>query len=100
MIRVGLGLSKITPPVGTPLGGNARLNNYATGIWRDLYTRALWIEDSRNTVCLIALDLLALWQAEADRLRQAVACKVGLQPGNILIASTHTHSGPDTMMSM
>lgn len=98
--HAGAGRAVITPPLGIPLGGNARLNNYASGVFSELYARALWLDSGPDAVCLVSLDLLAMWASDAWPLRQAVAAQVGIQPESVLVACTHTHSGPDMLSTL
>lgn len=99
-LRVGSAKVKITPAIGTPLGGNARLENYATGVAQDLFARALWLENGPTAVCVVSLDLLGLWWPDVERLRQAIVSRTAIPPFNLMIACTHTHSGPDTFQSL
>ena len=99
-LRVGSAKQVITPPLGTPMGGNARLDNYAKGVLQDLYARALILDDGSTELCILSLDLLGLWQADADPVRQAVAEALDIPVGNVTLCCTHTHSGPDTFQSL
>lgn len=82
------------------MGGNARLDNYARGVLQDLYARALFLDDGTSQLCIMSLDLLGVFQREADILREAVAAELAISPENVTIASTHTHSGPDTFQTL
>jgi hypothetical protein len=82
------------------MGGNARLNNYATGILEPLYARAMWLSDHEHQWLLLSLDLLALWQKDADAVRRAVTAALETSFDSVTVACTHTHSGPDTMQSL
>lgn len=99
-LKAGSSRAAITPRVRTPLGGNARVNNYATGVLQDLFARALWLHADGQSTCIISLDLLGLWEHRATPLREAVAAATGISPEKVMIACTHTHSGPDTVGMM
>ena len=62
-----------------------------------LETRALFIDDDGVTVCLVVCDLLGMSAAFAGPARAAVADALGLPSAAVLIACTHTHSGPSAM---
>lgn len=96
-LSVGSARGKITPRIGLALGGNARADNYSTGVLQDLYVRALWVERAGSAACILSLDLLGLWEADSRRVREAVAERLNLSPANVMVACTHTHSGPDTL---
>lgn len=99
-LRVGSSKIVITPPVGTPLGGNARADNYATGVLQDLHARALYIETEDRAACIVSLDLLMLWQSDADALRSEVANALGIPFDAVMVACVHTHSAPDLAQSL
>ncbi len=45
-------------------------------------------------VCVVVADLLLISSAEAARLRRRIAKAVGIPASNVIVAATHTHSGP------
>ncbi len=96
-LQTGSAREVITPPVGIPLGGNARTNNYATHVLHQLYIRALYVENGGDVACVISVDTLGLREQDARNLRRQVAETLGLHESNVLVACTHTHSGPDTL---
>jgi hypothetical protein len=58
-----------------------------------LYARCLALDDGRSRAALVALDLI---YADADivaEVRKRVA-GLGLAPEAVLVAASHTHSGP------
>jgi hypothetical protein len=54
------------------------------------------LEDYRNRIAIITLDLLAIDVEEADEIRRRVA-HIGFKPENVMIAASHTHSGPPSI---
>jgi len=96
-LKVGSSRKIITPRVGIALGGNARADNYSTGIMQDLYVRALWAENDGTGACIFSIDALGLWDADARRLREAAGRRLGIPSSNVMVTCTHTHSGPDTL---
>ena len=67
----------------------------ATGIHAPLAATALAIEGGDGeTVVLVSLDLIGLLKVWIDRIRAAVTETDGHR---VIIACTHTHSGPDTL---
>ena len=94
-LKVGYGDKKITPPLGTDLAGfGFYLDRRSTVVRDDLRARALFLNNGKTSLLLISLDLLSLSVGWADRVRKLIARKIGLKPQNILLACTHTHSGP------
>ncbi len=94
-IRVGVGETIITPPVGIPLYGYARAK-VSDGVHDDLHARSLVIEGSNGTsTVFMTLSLCDLSRPLFDLIRQGVNRKTGIPVENIVIACTHTHSGPE-----
>jgi hypothetical protein len=98
--KIGTAKTKITPtpdmgPVyraGYKMGEAERL----TSAVDDLYLRCLSIERDATRVVVISLDLIGLFRDFTEEIASKLAShRIGLE--NLLIATTHTHSGPDTM---
>lgn len=83
----------ITPKKEVYLAG-FDANRKSKGIHDDLYARVIMLDDGKNTIGLVSLDLIGLFYDDVERIRKNVSEKYG---HNIMIASTHTHSGPDTL---
>jgi len=64
-----------------------------SGINDPLMVSSLVLEENGSRIALITLDLLAIDFAEADAIRSRMA-GVGVRPEDVLIAASHTHSGP------
>jgi len=94
-LRAGFGRADITPPAGVGLGGNSSEGLRAHGYRLRLYARALLLEDpDGNRLALVVADLpvgSALLHRRAAALT-AIADSIGLD--RLVIAVTHTHSGP------
>ena len=93
-MKIGYAQDTITPFLDKPVflagfGNNRR----ATTIHDDLYARALAIQDDKNTLVLVALDLIGFFRPDVLQVIE----KVNHPDIQIVIASTHTHHGPDTM---
>jgi len=90
----------ITPPKGTPMAGNVRLDNRSRGVHDELYCNILILNDNATKVCLLGLDVIGLEYTTCDDLKNRIAQATDILPANIVIWATHTHSGPDTGMRM
>ncbi|MHB0876878.1 MAG: neutral/alkaline non-lysosomal ceramidase N-terminal domain-containing protein [Anaerolineae bacterium] len=96
--RIGFAASDITPPVGTPLGGYiGRPRFEAQGVHDPLFAKAVALSDSEQLLLVFSLDLLGFTVERSAQLTQAVADGCGLEPEQVLLACTHTHSGPNTL---
>lgn len=97
-LRAGYGEMIITPPLGTDLAGfGFYLDRKAERVLDDLKVRALYLDDQTTRLLIISCDLLGLTVTQADRIRGQVGAALGLPARHILLACTHTHSGPATV---
>ncbi len=85
-LAAGAAVAAVDVPVGTPLSGYAAREGGATGTHDPCTARALAVEDT----CWVAVDVCGLDRATCA----AVAERVGLPDGHLLVTATHTHSGP------
>jgi hypothetical protein len=95
----GAAVSNITPPAGAYIAGD-RNNRKFTGVHDSLYVKALVVSDRKNSMAVLTFDCVGLLYPELKRIRTEVAKRVPLEtfdPANIVITSTHTHSGPDVV---
>ena len=88
----------ITPRVGGNLDGMPRAHG-SEGIHDPLFVRALVIspgEEKDKKVVLVSCEVGTLEAADADEVRKTASEKTGIPVENMMIACTHTHSGPAT----
>ncbi len=101
---LGIGKAIITPPIGTPLAGFAhRGNQGAESVLDDLEVRAFWLQSSPNAddaICLVTADLIGFGAKLTEELRSQLRNRYGLSPERLLLAASHTHSGPQTCENM
>ncbi len=90
----------ITPPVGTPIAGNVRLDNKSRGVHDDLYCNILILDDHSRKICLLGCDLIYLQYSTCSDIRGRIEKATGIPASDIVMWATHTHSGPDTGMQM
>jgi len=62
----------------------------------EIFLRCLSIESDGTKVVFLSLDLIGLFRDFTDELAARLAPQ-GLTPENLIVATTHMHSGPDTM---
>jgi hypothetical protein len=99
MLRAGYAHVDITPPPEVPLQGYefrfSQLPEGSEGVLEPLACKALALESEPGKASLIiSLDLCILSVSLARSLREKVAQAVGCEPKHVLLACTHTHSGP------
>jgi hypothetical protein len=91
--RAGAARARITPDRPCWIAGYES-NRRSEGIHSDLYAAALVLEAGAERAAFVALDLIGLPLPLVRRIRQGVAA---VPPGRLLLACSHTHSGPDTI---
>jgi len=99
-MKIGYAQNVITPSLDRPvyLAGFGQ-NRRATTIHDDLYVRALAIQTEDITLMLVALDLIGFFRPDVLQVFETLQASKAFKVPNpqIVIASTHTHHGPDTM---
>jgi hypothetical protein len=101
-ILAGAAVRVFTPEVG-PGAPPVRIAGFgqgrdATGVHDDLTARALVIETGGATVALVALDLIGFFHDDVVKIREEVRDRHPETGAlSILVASTHTHAGPDVI---
>lgn len=99
-MKIGYAQTVITPSLERPVylagfGNNRR----AEFVHDDLTVRALSLHTNETTLVLCALDLVGFFRPDVQDVLASLKVSEtfrGLKP-HVIIASTHTHHGPDTM---
>ena len=85
----------ITPEQPMWLAGYASRDRPSEGKLHDLRAKVLVLEDSLGMkAVLITADVVGIPKPTADRIRRQLAEKHGLSKAQIILNSSHTHSGP------
>jgi hypothetical protein len=93
--KVGLAQVKITPERPVFLAGYASRNKPFEKVAADLYAKALALEDRDGHVAvLVTTDLIGLPAAIAEPVCKRIGEKTKLKREQILLSSSHTHTGP------
>jgi neutral ceramidase len=96
--RAGVARVVITPLESIWMAGYGSRDHASEGTLVDLWAKALAIEDAKGKkVVLITTDLLGIPKAMSDRIRNQIAVKYGLTRAQIILSSSHTHTGPVLM---
>jgi len=98
-LRAGAAQSVITPELPTEhavyLAGFGH-NRVASGVHDDLYARCLALEIATPTLVVCSVDLIGLFYDDVLTIRRAFQQKAPAA-SFLVVASTHTHAGPDTL---
>ncbi len=93
-MKAGIAKKLITPSVGVDLTGYVGRSGPSIGVHDDLYARALVLDDEATRIGIISLDLIGTDMAQDAALREEISKATGIPRRNLLIGSSHTHSGP------
>jgi hypothetical protein len=94
MIKFGYAQEVITPPLGVQMAGFIG-ERKAEGVHDDLYAKSLYLETQSQKLMLCVLDTLALSLNFTQEVAGYLEENNGIPKENVLIAATHTHSGPE-----
>src|SRR5262245_1237166 len=93
--KIGLARVKITPQQPVFMAGYASRNKPLESVHDDLYAKALVLDDGAGTrAALITSDLIGFTAEISNPVRQRIAEKTDIPASNVLINSSHTHTGP------
>ena len=94
-VKVGVGETIITAPIGTAMAGYARTKP-SDGVHDELHARSLVIEGADGTtVVFMTLAIVNISRNLFDQIRNGVNKETGIPVENIMLSCTHTHSGPE-----
>lgn len=91
-IKCGFYESEVTPPLGLTIPGypDKRL---ATGVLTRLYSKAAAFEKDGVGMIMISVDAISAGQTVMDIALERIVKATGIPADNIMIHSTHTHTG-------
>lgn len=87
----------ISPKDSQHLAGYPHVKRYSTGVHDPLLSSALYIANGCTEVLFIANDILYIGNAVIQSIRNRISVQTGIPASNIMVTSTHTHSGPKTL---
>jgi hypothetical protein len=90
-LRAGVAKVDITPPPDTPVVGHVRPTN---GVRDPIRAGVLLLDNGDTRAAIVTLDLLNAPADMVSPLREAIADKTKTPVKNIMIATSHNHSGP------
>ena len=94
-IKVGIARKVITPAAPVYLTGYAGREKPAAGVIHDLWAKAMVLEENeKNKVIIVTTDLLGLSHEVSEAVAKKVQIKYGISRSQLLMNSSHTHSGP------
>lgn len=93
--KAGLARVKITPEQSIWMAGYAGRDHPAEGVLHELWLKVLAIEDAKGTrAVVITADHLGMPQDMYQRVCKKLVDRHGLQPNQVMLTASHTHTGP------
>ena len=90
----GFGKKDITPPMGHAMAGYFAPRQ-VKGVIDPLFARVMVLDNGKQKVVFIALDLVRFGNDVGDPIRERVAAALGIESDAVLICVSHTHTGPE-----
>ncbi|MBN2131585.1 MAG: sugar phosphate isomerase/epimerase, partial [Sedimentisphaerales bacterium] len=92
-LEAGVAVVDITPPLRYRMSGYFH-ERLSTGALNRLHAKALVLRQGDVRAALVFCDIIGISPDVSARARRLAARQTGIPPENILIAATHTHTGP------
>ncbi|WP_114749849.1 neutral/alkaline non-lysosomal ceramidase N-terminal domain-containing protein [Pleomorphovibrio marinus] len=93
--KAGVAQEVITPESNLWMAGYAARTKPAEGKQHELWIKAVSLEDAQgNEGVWITSDILGFPKALSDRIKDQLYHKYGISRAQVILSSSHTHSGP------
>ncbi|MEW6306986.1 MAG: neutral/alkaline non-lysosomal ceramidase N-terminal domain-containing protein [Verrucomicrobiota bacterium] len=93
--KAGLAAAKITPEAPVAMAGYASRKKPSEGVEADLFAKVLALEDRNGQRAVwITSDLIGFRAAVTEPMFQRIMQRTGLKRHQLLVNSSHTHTGP------
>jgi hypothetical protein len=93
-LRVGVGKTDITPPIGTRMAGYRERTSGATGVRDPIRAGVLLFDEGAGKAALVTLDLPIMSNEAVEAIRRGVSGKTGVPAAAVMVACSHNHAGP------
>jgi hypothetical protein len=94
--KAGIASERITPDQPLRMAGYAARVEVFKGVARDLFAKALVLEDEGGRrVALVTTDLIGIRAEIARAVVAKIPAAAGLGPGQVILSASHSHAGPD-----
>ena len=93
-LRAGVATADITPAGPYPMSGYY-FERLSTGMKDPLHAKALVLRQGDSAAAIICCDLIVIASDLTDVVRERVERETGIPGSHVMLAATHTHTGPD-----
>src|SRR5690554_1556136 len=95
--KAGVATATITPQESMWMAGYAARDRPSEGTLHDIWAKALALEDADgNLAVLVTTDLVGIRQTLSNQIRDRLQASYGLERHQVILNSSHTHTGPET----
>ncbi|MFC4874719.1 neutral/alkaline non-lysosomal ceramidase N-terminal domain-containing protein [Negadavirga shengliensis] len=95
--KAGVAKVDITPRGPIWMAGYAARDHPSEGIRHPIWAKALFLEDAEGkSAVLVTSDLIGFRQELSRRIRDRLTKQYGLSRDQVILNSSHTHTGPET----
>ena len=96
-MQAGSSVRTINCELGDDFAGQLH-RRFCEGIRDDLEANVLYLADDHLALLLVSLDLAGLFEPDyVSEVRAVVGAAAGVPERHVILTSTHTHDGPDTL---
>ncbi|MDO5581870.1 MAG: neutral/alkaline non-lysosomal ceramidase N-terminal domain-containing protein, partial [Planctomycetia bacterium] len=92
-LEIGTAQADITPPVPFRMAGYFS-ERPSTGTSDPLYAKAMAFRQGSNTAVFVICDLISIGTVHSDPIRKNISEQTGIPKSAIVVAVTHSHTGP------
>src|SRR2546425_213460 len=90
--RAGVAKVDLDPPLGIPMSGYGARKGVSQGVLDAVQARVIALTDGSRTLALVTLDLIFPFDEQEIEKVRATARGKGI--AEVIVHSSHTHSGP------
>lgn len=88
------GEADITPKLGSYITGWIYPLRPAETIMDPIKAHACLLKSGKDSILILSLDILSISISDSNDLRKRISCSTGIPASNIMVAATHSHTGP------
>ena len=92
---VGVAQVDITPDWPVMMGGFGQRTSPSEGTLDRIFAKALYLSDGEGRLLFITADLICTPRSLGQSVVAGLAARLGLDPGEICVCASHTHSAPN-----
>lgn len=92
-LRAGIAKIDITPKKPVRMAGYGSRKDLSTGVHDPLYARVVVLQSEKKRLVLVSVDFIGFYKTY-EPIRDAICAQFDLQPSQLFLSGTHTHSGP------